>query len=96
LDQPCSQNFGTLNLESYAWLSRSVTNDYLFREIIVLRKLHRYGNAIRMAVDWTALPFARLSCHPDGAWRGLIIWLCAVDKLKDVYGLFFLTPPSIT
>jgi hypothetical protein len=20
--------------------------------------------------DWTALPFARLSCHPDGVWRG--------------------------
>jgi hypothetical protein len=26
----------------------------------------------RWPVDWTALPFARLSCHPDGAWRGLI------------------------
>jgi hypothetical protein len=23
-----------------------------------------------MACGRTALPFARLSCHPDGAWRG--------------------------
>jgi hypothetical protein len=35
-------------------------------------------------VDWTALPFARLSGHPDGAWRGLIKWVFAVGTCGTV------------
>ena len=44
-------------------------------------------------VERTALPFARLSCHPDGAWRGLIKWLFAVEIFDAVYVLFLLAPP---
>jgi len=35
-------------------------------------------------VDRTALPFARLSGHPDGAWKGLINWLFAVETFNAV------------
>jgi len=34
-----------------------------------------------MACGWTALPLARLSCHPDGAWRG---WISGTMPLKIV------------
>jgi len=46
-----------------------------------------------MACGWTALPFARLSCHPDGAWRGGFNGTMPCDILQKVIQP---APPSIS
>ena len=56
----------------------------LIREIIIVGYWVHMETPSGWLVDWTALPFARLSGHPDGAWRGLINWLFAVETFNAV------------